>query len=73
MKIFDLPPQNGRKSFYGKAKCIEHPDGTIQLQSYNTIVAEIDRAGNYRKTWNGSTATTSAHIKSFKIFYNVED
>lgn len=72
MKIFELPCLDTRKSFYGKAHVIERDDGTIQLQSYNTIVAEIDSAGNYNKLWDGSTQTTNRHIKSFKKFYNLE-
>ena len=72
MKIFELPCLDTRKSFYGKAHVIEPDDGTIQLQSYNTIVAEIDSVGNYNKLWDGSTQTTNRHIKSFKKFYNLE-
>ena len=72
MRIFELPALNGRKSFYGKAHCIELDDGTKQLQSYNTIVCEIDAQGNYKKLWDGNTNTTNTHIKSFKKFYNLE-
>lgn len=72
MRTFDLPCFDSRKSFYGKAKCIEHENGTKQLQSYNTIVAEISPEGVYTRLWNGNTQTTNRHIKSFKIFYNLE-
>ena len=72
MRMFELPCLDSRKSFYGKAHVIEHDNGTKQLQSYNTIVAEIDNAGNYTKLWSGSTQTTNRHIKSFKKFYNLE-
>lgn len=71
MKIFECPCFDGRKSFYGKALIIERGDGIIQLQSYNTIVAEIVN-GVFRKVWDGSTQTTNRHIKSFKKFYNLE-
>lgn len=71
-KIFDLPCLDSRKSFYGKAKCIEHENGTKQLQSYNTIVCEIDTNNNFKMLWDGKTQTTTRHIKSFKKFYNVE-
>lgn len=71
MKIFECPCFDGRKSFYGKALIIEHDNGVIQLQSYNTIVAEIVN-GVFRKVWDGSTQTTNRHIKSFKKFYNQE-
>ena len=72
MRTFDLPCLDSRKSFYGKAKCIEHDNGTKQLQSYNTIVAEISPEGVYTRLWDGNTQTTNRHIKSFKIFYNLE-
>lgn len=73
MRIFELPCLDSRKSFYGKAHVIEHDNGAKQLQSYNTIVAEIDTDGNYNRLWAGNTQTTNRHIKSFKKFYNVED
>lgn len=64
MKIFELKPINGRKSFYGKALAIEHEDGTIELRSYDTIVARI-RNGKFERLWNGYSATTMNHINSF--------
>lgn len=72
MREFDLPCFDGRKSFYGKAKIIELDNGTKQLKSYNTIVCEIEPNGEYKKVWAGSTMTTNRHIKSFKMFYNLE-
>lgn len=65
MKIYELyPMHDSRKSFYGKAKVIEHDNGTIQLQSYNTIVCEIVD-GVFHMLWDGKTQTTSRHIKEF--------
>ena len=72
MRTFELPCLDNRKSFYGKAHCIEHDDGTKQLCSYNTIVAEISPEGKYTRLWSGSSQTTNRHIKSFKKFYNLE-
>lgn len=67
-KIFELTPTNGRKSFYGKAKVIES-DNKIELQSYDTIVAQIID-GVF--TVNGKySLTTNTHIKSFRNFYSV--
>lgn len=67
-KIFELTATNGRKSFYGKAKVIES-DNKIELQSYDTIVAQIID-GVF--TVNGEySLTTSTHIKSFRNFYSV--
>lgn len=65
MKIYELHPMHdSRKSFYGKAKVIEHDNGTIQLQSYDTVVCEIV-GGVFRMLWDGKTQTTSRHIKEF--------
>ena len=72
MRTFELPCLDNRKSFYGKAHCIELDDGTKQLRSYNTIVAEINPEGKYTRLWSGSSQTTNRHIKSFKKFYNLE-
>lgn len=71
MKIFDLPCFDSSKSFYGKAKVIEHDNGEKELLSYNTIVCKITKSGEFEKTWTGSTQTTSRHIKSFREFYGV--
>lgn len=71
MRIFDLPCMDTRKSFYGKAQCIEHDAGTKHLKSYNTIVCEI-KNGVFNMLWDGQRQTTNRHIKSFKKFYNLE-
>ena len=66
MTIFDLTTRyDSRKSFYGKAKVLIFDNGIIQLQSYNTIVAEI-RDGKYYQLWNGKSQTTTRHINEFK-------
>lgn len=63
IKIFELTPTNGRKSFYGKAKVIES-ENKVELQSYDTIVAQIID-GVF--TVNGKySLTTNTHIKSFR-------
>ena len=64
MKMFELNPTNGRKSFYGKAMVIEHDNGNIELRSYNTIVARI-RNGRFERLWSGYSATTMNHVNSF--------
>lgn len=72
MRIYELTPmKDRRKSFYGKAKVIEHDNGTIQLQSYNTIVCEIV-GGVFRMLWDGRTQTTTRHINEFKYQFNIE-
>lgn len=71
MRIYELTPmRDSRKSFYGKARVIEHDNGTIQLQSYDTIVCEIV-GGVFRMLWDGKTQTTTRHIKEFKYQFNI--
>ena len=55
-----------RKSFYGKAKVLVQDNGTIQLQSYDTIVCEIDTHNNFNMLWSGKCNTTTRHINEFK-------
>ena len=65
MKIFELSPRyDARKSFYGKAHVIDHEDGTIELQSYDTIVSrcvngKVEELGKW-------SATTTRHQKEFR-------
>ena len=66
MTIFDLTTRyDSRKSFYGKAKVLILDNGTIQLQSYDTIVGEI-RDSKYYQLWDGKSQTTTRHINEFK-------
>lgn len=65
MKIFELAPRyDARKSFYGKAHVIDHENGTIELQSYDTIVSrcvngKVEELGKW-------SATTTRHQKEFR-------
>ena len=65
MKIFELVPRyDARKSFYGKARVVDHEDGTVELQSYNTIVSrcvngKVEELGKW-------SATTTRHQKEFR-------
>lgn len=65
MKIFELSPRHdARKSFYGKAHVIDHENGTIELQSYDTIVSrcvngKVEELGKW-------SATTTRHQKEFR-------
>ena len=65
MKMYELIPTNGRKSFYGKAIVIEK-DGWTFLKSYNTIVCGIDSENNFHRFWNGWSVTTWNHVRSFQ-------
>lgn len=70
-KIFDLPCFDSRKSFYGKAKIIETPNGEKWLASYNTIIAKITNDGTVIRLWDGARQTSSRHFYSFLDYYNL--
>lgn len=65
MKMYDLQPVDGRKSFYGKAVVQIEDNGTETLYSYNTPIIKRTAAGVLVKLWDGWTATTGRHIKAF--------
>lgn len=78
MRIFELIPLfDNRKSFYGKARVIDHDNGIVELQSYDTIVCRIEfsykEATGYKVTLNGLneySRTTDRHIKEFLKQYD---
>lgn len=72
MKVFELSPTNGRKSFYGKAKVIETDDGEKILISYNTPVLKRTAGGDLFRLWTGETHTTITHVNAFLKFYGVD-
>lgn len=63
------PEYDHRKSFYGKARVEEKPDGTKILWSYNTPVAKVEngKATLLRRGYYGwfSSPTTLRHVKEF--------
>ena len=61
---YELTPDNGRKSFYGKAKVYQR-DGWTVLQSYDTYVCAINSNGDFLRYWDGYSATTARHIATF--------
>lgn len=63
--MYELTPNNGRKSFYGKAIVEIAADGSETLYSYNTPIIKRSSSGDLVKLWNGWTATTGRHIKAF--------
>lgn len=65
MKIFELVARfDSRKSFYGKAHVIDHENGLLELQSYNTIVS---RCNNGKVVHLGKwSQTTSRHQREFE-------
>lgn len=72
MKIYDLIPTDGRKSFYGKAKVFIEDDGTETLYSYNTPIIKRTAAGELVRMWNGWSATTGRHIIAFCGIHKAE-
>lgn len=69
IKVYDLVPHTGQKSFYGKARIVE--DGDVKkLFSYETHVATIE---NGKLTILGHySATTWRHIRSFAYLNGFE-
>lgn len=65
MKIYELKPITSQKSFYGKAFVEIDDNGDEILYSYNTPIIKKLVDGTYKKLWDGWTATTGKHIKSF--------
>lgn len=65
MKIYELKPTDGRKSFYGKAVVIVEDNGTETLYSYDTPIIKRLVSGELVKLWDGWTATTGRHIQAF--------
>lgn len=65
MKKYELIPNDGRKSFYGKAVVEVADDGSETLYSYNTAIIKRTAAGELVKLWDGWSATTGRHISAF--------
>ena len=69
MKIYELQPNDNRKSFYGKAKIIYNDNGEIVLQSYDTCVCKyVISTGKFVRLWDGYSATTMRHINAFLAY-----
>jgi len=66
-----LEAGNIQKSFGGKAELIRAHDGLI-LKSYNTIVASYIN-GDFRKHWDGWSATTNRHVNAFRRLVGLPD
>ena len=62
---YELSPKfDSRKSFYGKALVHHNQDGSVDLQSYDTIVATITSDG--QAVVHGLySATSTRHTKEF--------
>lgn len=64
MKMYELRPIDGRKSFYGKA-VVEVDASGETLYSYNTPIIKRTAAGELVRLWAGWSATTGRHIAAF--------
>ena len=69
MKILDLKPLNGLKSFGGKAQIIIMNGNTIQLRSFETIVAEYNTKEEIVNVFDWFSSITAKHINSFLELY----
>lgn len=63
MKIYNLVPNDSRKSFYGKALVFED-NGAETLFSYGTPIIRREN-GNLKRLWDGWSVTTGRHIAAF--------
>lgn len=65
MKIYELDARfDARKSFYGKAHVIDHENGVVELQSYDTIVSRcVNGVVEHLGEWS---QTTSRHQREFE-------
>lgn len=65
MRKFELMPNDGHKSFYGKAIVEIDNEGSETLYSYGTPILTKRTNGEMVKHWDGWSATTGRHIKAF--------
>lgn len=65
MRIYELTPTDGHKSFYGKAVVQIEENGTETLLSYGTPIIKRLVSGELVKLGDGWTATTGRHIRAF--------
>lgn len=66
MRIYELDARyDARQSFYGKAHVIDHENGILELQSYNTIVARIENGKVTQNDLGVYSQTTNRHIREF--------
>lgn len=65
MRKYELIPDDGRKSFYGKAIVTIDNNGNETLYSYGTAIIKRDASGNLERLYGGWSATTGRHIKAF--------
>lgn len=70
VKEYELPA-TCQKSYYGKARVIEDNNGEIFLRSYDTLVAYVNKNGDFVRLWHGYSATTMKHINDFLRLFDI--
>lgn len=65
MRSYELVPTDGHKSFYHKAIVEVSNSGTETLFSYGTKIISRGADGKLTRFYEGWTATTGRHIRSF--------
>lgn len=71
MKVVELVPTNGRKSFGSKAKMITVDDVTT-LISYETEVASYNHKTNVMTVNGYYSPTTASHINAFLEYFGFD-
>ena len=71
MRKYELIPNDGRKSFYGKAVVIVKDNGEKVLQSYNMEVCKITSGGEFVRMWSGYSVTTMRHVNAFLSLFGI--
>lgn len=64
MKIYELQPVNGRKSFYGKALVKVEDNGTETLYSYNTPIISRSITDELKRLWGRVESNNGNAYKS---------
>lgn len=65
MEIYELTPNNGLKSFNGKAKVVID-EGKKTLYSYNIPICYFDESKNLHRVYGEKLSNTTAkHVKAF--------
>lgn len=68
---FPLKPNDGHKSFYGKAIIKKMNNGLI-LKSYETNVAAFVN-GRFIRLWNDYSVTTMRHVNAFAAYCGIRE
>ena len=59
-----------KKSYYGKAKIVRTADEEY-LQSYETLVAYINKRGEFVRLWDDWSVTTMKHVNDVRMAHSL--